>query len=219
MAKAFSISEKALIQKRLLEQGEKHFSAYGLKKTSVEEIAKAAGISKGAFYSFYGSKEELFMDVMEQTELKFRIKLLDVIEQPGENPRSKLTEIFRYAFSMIKEIPILRFVNQTDYELIFQRVPMEKFREHMASDQTFAEEMIKRCRAKGIQICVPPEKLTGMLYPLVMSVFREEGPGQSLFNQHIDSHLELLAAYALGEVVLKNDPEIFGEGKHHELGD
>jgi AcrR family transcriptional regulator len=63
MPKAFTEQEKELIRKRLLEQGHKQFSAYGLRKTNIEELAEASGISKGAFYLFYTSKEALFMDV------------------------------------------------------------------------------------------------------------------------------------------------------------
>ena len=66
MPKAFTEQEKELIRKRLLEQGYKQFSAYGLRKTNIEEVASACGISKGAFYLFYPSKEALFMDVVER---------------------------------------------------------------------------------------------------------------------------------------------------------
>ena len=53
MPKGFTEHEKELIGQRLLEQGYRLFSAYGLKKTNIEEIARAAGISKGAYYNFY----------------------------------------------------------------------------------------------------------------------------------------------------------------------
>jgi AcrR family transcriptional regulator len=45
---------------------------YGIRKTNVEELTEAAGISKGAFYSFYPSKEELFMDILEEIEEEVR---------------------------------------------------------------------------------------------------------------------------------------------------
>ena len=58
MPKGFTQHEKKLINERLLEQGNKQFSAFGLKKTNVEELARAAGISKGAFYLFYNSERD-----------------------------------------------------------------------------------------------------------------------------------------------------------------
>ena len=86
MPKGFTEHEKELIGKRLLEQGYRQFSAYGLKKTNIEEIAEAAGISKGAFYNFYESKEALFMDVIELAEIRFRQEMLAVIDLPGLRP-------------------------------------------------------------------------------------------------------------------------------------
>jgi AcrR family transcriptional regulator len=76
MPKAFSEREKELITARLLEEGHKLFATYGLKKTNVEEIAAAAGVSKGAFYLFYDSKEAFFMDVVEQVERRYRQEIL-----------------------------------------------------------------------------------------------------------------------------------------------
>ena len=57
---------------RLLQAGHKQFSAHGLKKTNIEELAEVARISKGAFYHFYESKEALFMDVIEEVEQRSR---------------------------------------------------------------------------------------------------------------------------------------------------
>ena len=88
MPKGFTEHEKELIRKRLLEQGYKQFSAYGLKKTNVEELAEASGISKGAFYLFYESKEALFMDVIELAEERFRQEILAAIDLPGPSPRA-----------------------------------------------------------------------------------------------------------------------------------
>ncbi|MBN2550474.1 MAG: helix-turn-helix transcriptional regulator, partial [Anaerolineales bacterium] len=60
MPKGFSDQEKEIIRARLLEQGQRLFSAHGLKKTNIDELAAAAGISKGAFYLFFASKEACF---------------------------------------------------------------------------------------------------------------------------------------------------------------
>ena len=52
MPKAFGAHEKELINARLLEHGYELFSQYGLKKTSIEELAVASGISKAALLYF-----------------------------------------------------------------------------------------------------------------------------------------------------------------------
>ena len=140
MPRAFSEQERELIVERLLEQGTKLFTAYGLKKTSIEELAEAAGISKGAFYSFHESKEALFMDVVERAEGQLRAEVLAAIEQPGPSPRARLFAVLKKAFTLWTTIPILRDVTRSNSALLFSRVPARKLQEHLASDRVFVEE-------------------------------------------------------------------------------
>jgi AcrR family transcriptional regulator len=203
MPKGFTEHEKELIGKRLLDQGYKMFSAYGLKKTNIEEIARAAGISKGAFYNFYDSKEALFMDVIEEAEKRVRLELLAVIDLPGPFPRARLFAVLKKAFSLFEAIPILQFLTGTDYDLLFRRIPPDKFQQHVANDQAFFDEVIAQCRSAGIPIRVTSEQILASLYPLVLSIMHQEDWGMNSFGGDMDLLLELLAAFYLGEVKLK----------------
>lgn len=200
MPKAFTEHEKELISKRLLEQGYKQFSAYGLKKTNIEEIAKAAGISKGAFYIFYKSKEALFMDVAEQAEEHFRQEVLAVIDLPGPSPRSRLLAVLKKVFPLWKTIPLLQFFTRGDYDLLLRRIPEEVLREHLTSDQKFMAELIARCRQAGIPIQVPVEQFYSLMYTLLIVSLHEDDliPGYS--SGAFDLLMELTAAYCLGEI-------------------
>jgi AcrR family transcriptional regulator len=200
MPKAFTERENELIKNRLVELGYKQFSAYGLKKANVEEIAKAAGISKGAFYNFYESKEALFMDVAELAEQRFRQELLAVIELPGTSPRTRLTAVFKKAFDLLKTIPVLQFITGSDFDLLLRRVPPEKFQEHMANDQKFLNDLIARCKNAGIPIQVPVDEMAGLLYPLVMAGLQQSDLGPNYFSERLDLLLELIAAYCLSEI-------------------
>ena len=200
MPKAFTEHEKELISKRLLEQGYRLFTAYGLKKTNIEEIAKGSGISKGAFYIFYESKEELFMDVAELAEQRFRQEILAVIDLEGSSPRARLFSVFKKAFILFKTIPILQFFTSSDYDLLFRRIPVEKLQEHLASDRMFFDELIAHCQDAGIPIRVKAEQISGLLYPLVLSILHENDLSRDFFSGGIDSLLELVAAFCLGEV-------------------
>jgi AcrR family transcriptional regulator len=203
MPKAFTEHEKELISKRLLEQGYKLFSAYGLKKTNIEELAKATGISKGAFYNFYESKEALFMDVIEQVEIRFRQEVLAVIDLPGSSPRARLFAVLKKAFNLFESIPILQFFTGSDYDLLFRRISAEKLQEHLASDRVFFEELITRCQNAGIPIRAQSDQIIGLLYPLVLAILHEDDLFRNNFSDSIDLLLDLVAAFCLGEVVIQ----------------
>ncbi len=199
----FTESEKKMITKRLLEEGYKKFAVYGLKKTNIEELAKAAGISKGAFYLFFNSKEALFMDVIEMAEKHFRQEVLAAIALPGLTPRTRLYEILKKAFTLIKNIPVLQFLTGSDYDQLFRRIPAEKLQEHLANDRAFFKELIAQCQKAGIFIQVQPEQISGMLYPLVLTFLHKDNLGPNDFCGNIDLLLELIAAYCLGEIEIQ----------------
>jgi AcrR family transcriptional regulator len=198
--KAFTDREKQLITRRLLASGRKMFSTQGLTKTTVADLADAAGISKGAFYIFYPSKEALFMDVIEQAEQQFRRELLSALDMPGPSPRSRLLAVFKRAFALVKTIPIFEFLTGSEIDVLFRRIPEEKLQEHLASDQRFFEELIGRARDAGIPICVKPEEISDLLYPLVMAVLHDDASSPLHLEGNIDRLLELVAAFCLGEI-------------------
>jgi len=203
MPKAFTQHENELIGERLLEEGSRLFSAYGLKKTNVEELAEAAGISKGAFYNFYASKEALFMDVMELAEIRFREEIMATVDLKGASPRGRLFVILKKAFAGMKTIPLLQSITSKEYDLLSRRVSAEKFEEHMASDRRFIEELVVRCRQAGIPIQVQAEEMRSLLYALVLTTLHEEDFGPFQFNGTIDVLIELVAAYCVGEVEIQ----------------
>jgi AcrR family transcriptional regulator len=203
MPKGFTEYEKDLIRKRLIEQGYKQFSAYGLKKTKVEELAEAAKISKGAFYLFYESKEALFMDVAELAEQRYRQEILATIALPGPSPRARLLAVFKKALALLKKIPILQFFTSSDYDLLFRRIPAEKLQAHLANDRVFFEELVTHCRNAGIPIVARPEEISSLLYPLVLAIIHEDDLGLTNLSGSIDLLLELVAAFCLGEVEIQ----------------
>ncbi len=204
MPKGFTEHEKDLIRKRLLKEGYKQFSAYGLKKTNIEELAQAARISKGAFYLFYESKEALFMDVAEVAEQRYRQEILATIDLPGPSQRARLQAVFQKAFSLLKTIPVLQLFTGSDFDLLFRKIPAEKLQEHLTSDQMFFKKLVTHCQNAGILIRVQPEEISRLLYPLVLASLHEDDMNLDNFNDSIDLLLGLIAAFCLGEVEIQD---------------
>ena len=62
---AFSEEKNEIIRQELLAEARRCALTLGMRKTSVEQLTEAAGISKGSFYKFFDSKELLFFAVLE----------------------------------------------------------------------------------------------------------------------------------------------------------
>lgn len=80
------------------------FGAYGYKRTSMEDIAKAAGMSRAALYLHYRNKQDIFramvVDYFDATESRMRAAL-----QPGTAPVPALRAAF--AAKMGRELQAL----------------------------------------------------------------------------------------------------------------
>lgn len=199
-----------MIRRRLLEQGHRQFSAYGLRKTSIQELASAAGISKGAFYLFYPSKEALFLDVVEQVEQRFRQEILALVDIPGPSPRARLFALLQHAFHLARTIPLVQFLTSSDYDLLFRVVPQETFQEHLAYDRAFIDELVTRCRQAGIPLQMEAEHILSLLYPLALTVLREqEYTAVFPLGESIAVFLELIVGVWLGEIELELQPPEF----------
>lgn len=55
-------------KQELLNEAMQLFSSKGFHQTSVQEIAASAGISKGAFYKHFHSKEQLFIEILKSCQ-------------------------------------------------------------------------------------------------------------------------------------------------------
>jgi AcrR family transcriptional regulator len=203
MPKAFSESEREWISERLLEAGHKQFAAFGLKKTSVEELAEAARISKGAFYLFYESKEALFMDVVERAEIQFREKILAEVDRPGRSPRARLVALLRKAFTAWKTVPVLQVFTRGDYQSLAGRIPAAQREEHLQGDREFIRRLVARCRSAGIPIQARAEEMDELMHALFFVALHEDDLGPQSLENAQNILLELVAAYCLGEVNLQ----------------
>ena len=81
MARSFTEREKENIKKSLQEACKQSWTQYGYKKTSVDDLCKQAGISKGAFYLFFESKEALFCDLLCSVQKEIQDAAWKVMEE------------------------------------------------------------------------------------------------------------------------------------------
>ena len=204
MPKAFSDREKQLVRERLLEEADRMFASHGFYKTSVEDLTRAVSISKGAFYLFYSSKEELFMEVLERFERQYRQRVLQELhKQPEEaSPRSCLRHVISQAFSIWKTTPVLSYVSRSEYDRLMMKLPPAVIESHLDGDREFVRQFIEECRQMGIDIKIGPEILYGLFNSLFFVSLHEDDFGQDIFTGTIDVLVGLITSYCLGEVNL-----------------
>jgi AcrR family transcriptional regulator len=102
----------------LLKVGERLFAQNGYRDVSIKDITGAAGLGMGSFYTYFGSKEELYSAI------------LDIIEQRGirevekhvtsfRSPIYRLKALFRYTTLSLRNNDILRGIYSQEKRFLY----------------------------------------------------------------------------------------------------
>jgi AcrR family transcriptional regulator len=71
------------VKERLLRVATRLFARHGFEGTSVQDIVDAAGVTKGAMYHYYGSKDDLLYEVYHQLLTMQMSRLTDIVKGTG----------------------------------------------------------------------------------------------------------------------------------------
>jgi AcrR family transcriptional regulator len=92
--------KQAETRSRLLDAAERVFLRRGLGGSSVEEISAEAGFTRGAFYSNFESKDELFVELLQDRVYRQYAEMAEQAqEQPG-TPRERL----RWGIERVRDV-------------------------------------------------------------------------------------------------------------------
>jgi len=195
MPRAFSQGEKDIIRRQLLEKGEKLFESYGLRKTTVEDITRAVGISKGSFYLFYASKEELLLEILEQIESELRESILEHTTQPKEDVRQSVSAILKSYLLTWDAFPLLRKLEKSDFDYLARKLPAERVQAHADKDREFVDNFVEKLDRDGIEVQVPPRVVTNLLKSLFFIEIHRYDLGEDAYMQCMEILVDLIAGY------------------------
>ena len=120
---AFSEEENTKIRRSLLAEARSRALTVGLRKTSVEELTAAVGISKGSFYKYFDSKELLFFAVLEELHSELYAVAKDALMANSSLAASeRATEALLAVCRRLSQTGAMRFI-ESDAELILRRIP------------------------------------------------------------------------------------------------
>ncbi|MDZ7921237.1 TetR family transcriptional regulator [Rhodoferax sp.] len=111
--------EDALATRELiLDAAERVFHQRGVSRTSLQEIAKDAGLTRGAIYWHFENKGELFHAMMERVTLPMMARMTEITPEDEANPLDKIRRNTASALQQIAHDPQVRRV----FEIATQKV-------------------------------------------------------------------------------------------------
>ena len=179
MATAFTTEEKEVIRKKLHKVAKECLQRYGVKKTTVDQMAAMVDISKGSFYNFYSSKEMLFFAVLEEYQIDVMDRLTEQLGMETKIDTNRLVELlydfyqdFRYSF-------MYTIFKNHEMELLIRRLPKEVITNHHMIDDRMVKEIVSRI---NIRENVSLEIVSALFRTIAMTILHIEEIGEKQFD-------------------------------------
>lgn len=151
---------------RLLDAAEKVFYHRGVSRSSLEEIAKAAGVTRGAVYWHFNDKAELFEAMMDRVTLPLEDVLFSAAKGAHADPLSLLKRSVTDVLLRTARDKHLQRVFDIAYnkcEYVGDAAPVRD--RHVASQQECLRQI-----EKGFRACVSAGALPAAVQPRVAAM-------------------------------------------------
>lgn len=169
------------------------FSAKGFKDTNVSDITKMAGIGVGTFYSYYSSKEKLFMDIFLEENVKLKKSIMESVN-PDDDPLQLIKEFLARNLDGMSSHPILKeWYNRDVFNKIEQQYREENGNHAVDFLYGGASEMVKKWQAEGkMRTDINPEMIMAMFAALINIDTHKDEVGIQYFPQIMDYMTEFV---------------------------
>ena len=178
---AFTEEQIETIRRDLIREARCCGVTVGMRKTSVEQLTEAVGISKGSFYKFFDSKELLFFAVLEDIHTEcFAAAQKSLQENAAIDPASRTAAAILAACRWLSETKAFVFI-ENDAEFLLHRLPEEVKTAHYHDDETHIRQLLEKydlvpsrgislaaATVRGLILTVSHKEQIGELYPQVL---------------------------------------------------
>jgi AcrR family transcriptional regulator len=189
---------------RLLEAAKEIFEENGFLEARISDIAERAGLSHGAFYHYFDSKEQVFREIAELLDEQLAEPMESVIFAPGSSadPQERLFMALRRHLERYRdEAKIMGVIEQVArYDDHVGAVRAASNQRHRAS----IEKSIRSMQRKGVADSSLDPKIAAAALGSMVERFAEMALAQGQLNCKLDDAAATLATLFVNALQMKS---------------
>lgn len=190
---AFTDAERRAIRDALLDEGRRLFTTVGLRKTSLDELTRPAGIHKTSFYAFFPSKEALYLELLAQEGPGVQARTVEhalTATDPAEALRRFLTSI---TAELTTNPVVRRLVSHPDeLRMVARKVGPEQL-QSAADALAPMVDFVEREQRAGRIVDRDARVIVGVLRAVTMLTLHRDDIGSDIYDAVLELVIELLA--------------------------
>lgn len=195
MSKSFTDEQREHIRSTLIEKGRQLFSRFGLQKTSIDAITNATGISQGAFYLFFESKEALFYEIVTLDEADFKEALFKELVPHMDQPDKCIALLLERGLSFVDESPmLLQLLDPETMLRLTRKLSSARIESHFIEDTDAFAPLLSHWHSKGLIRPVDPILFSSVIRSLFLLCLHKKEIGADHFIESMSLLTELIGA-------------------------
>lgn len=188
MARAFSKTEKERVIIALKKAAESSILRYGIRKTSIDELVKEAGIAKGSFYAFYPSKEILFFDVINGCHNNIQNLIVERVKQLGYDFTAlDIAELLFESYKQFDNPIFVRLFSGGEMEYLMRKLPDDIVTAHQQQDDIALKLLLEHL---AIDDELTVNRLSAALRAAFLTIFHKREIGEEYFDDVLKTLLD-----------------------------
>lgn len=189
----FTEAEKSHIRGQLMEAGRELFARQGLKKTSIEDLTRPVGIAKSSFYGFFGSKEELYMELLMEERGRLRGEISASSLAGGG--RDAVEHFLRAVVREFETNPLTRRLatHPEEWQAVTRRVSPEVMKANVEDSTDAVGYFIREGQEAGVVSDGDPEILAGVIRSVVALSLHRDDIGREIYPEVMEKMIGLVS--------------------------
>jgi AcrR family transcriptional regulator len=193
----------ARTRSRLLDAAKKVFEDNGFLETRISDIAERAGLSHGAFYHYFDSKEQIFREVTERIEEQLGAPMAEVILARGSasSPPERVREALQQHLQTYRrEARIMRVIEQVSR---FDEQVDARLQARRLEQRDLVTKSIRQLQRRGMADPRLKPSVAAAALGSMTSQFAEIWLAQGLLDCHLDDGAEQLTCLFVNALGLR----------------
>lgn len=165
MARSFTRQEKENIKRNLQKACNQSWTQYGYKKTSIDQLCREVGISKGAFYLFFESKEALFCEVLCTIQKQICDAASKIIEK--QKDKYGVAEALKLIYREYNKNNFLYHADNMDFIILMNKLSEEQAKKIEESNNMSRQLFFKH---PYLKFKVDADMALSVIYSLIINI-------------------------------------------------
>lgn len=194
--RSFTSEERDIIRNKITDRGKECFARYGIKKTSIEDLTRDLGIAKSSFYSFFNSKEDLFLQIYTEEREALKDNLLEnSFLKYRKEPDKAIKAYLHYVLDIANSHPVWKkvYIEKEHLELTISRSSEEKIKNIHQENVKMILPFFEEWAAAGLLIDKDARILAETTYAVISLIHLRNEIEDEDFQDIMDILIDLLA--------------------------